>query len=171
MTVRTEYAGLERPRVAGIMNLVGAALSIITVVTLFVCLHSGVFGRDVGNDVESGIGFAASALVCLSVLALTFIPVCAIDSVWQIFFGIKLLRTGRSLSRGLYVASLILKILSVPVIAFDSILIYGFAEAGGSKLLGGDFCRGVFVARRLSACRLCCRAQGTQKAHGGLRET
>lgn len=137
MTEPTKYESSKNPRAAGIMNLIGAGLCLIGVVALFACMYGGVIGKDAENDVESGVGFAVSVIVFLPFLLITFVPLCVTDAVWQTVFGIKLLRTGRPLSRGFYVTALILKILSALVFAFDSILIYGLADAGGSKLLAG----------------------------------
>lgn len=128
-----------RFRAAGILNLIAAALYLLYLAVFFVCLFNGVIGKSV-EDGTSGVGFAVAVIVCLTVFLVSVFPMMLVDVVWQIIFGLKLLRAAdsdseenrRLPSRGVYIASLVLKIISFLIFVLGIVMIYGILSAGGS---------------------------------------
>lgn len=140
-------------RTAGAVNLIGAALCLLYLAVFFICLYSGVIGKDVGDDAQSGLGFAVFIIVGVPLFLFTFAPICVIDVVWQLAFGIRLLNVEKRLedgrealpARGAFILSGVLKILSVVLFAFGALLTYGIAEVGGSVALAVAFAVGALL--------------------------
>lgn len=128
---------LRKTKAAGIMNLIGAVLCFLYCAAFLICLYGGFFIVDGGSSGE-GIGLAVAAVIFLPLLLICFVPICVTEIVWQTVFCVKLFRIcaeaqrgeNRRFSKAPYVTSLILKILSVPLLGISMFFLYAFSRIG-----------------------------------------
>lgn len=139
---------LKSTKKAGIVNFVSVALLALLILVFFSCLNTGVIGDGVDNSdgQNEGLGFAISVIVLLPFIIFGF-SLWALFSLYKIVFGSILLKVcskaqaGQepTIARGLFVVSLILRILSMLGLLWTGFFTVLMIDAGGTPILAVVF--------------------------------
>jgi len=128
----------QKTRTAGIANLVGSALLLVYLAAFFICLYAGALNGG-SEDTASGVGQGVALVVFLPLTLIGLIPICTVDLIWQLVFGVKYLQThgnGKSFpSRGARIFSRVLKILSFCLLSIGVFLQYTVMSLGNNLSL------------------------------------
>ncbi|MBQ3235693.1 MAG: hypothetical protein IJA97_06010 [Clostridia bacterium] len=137
----TVNKNLKNTLASGIISIVDAFFSIALAVVFFILLKTGVASS--GTEGMEGVGFAFVIVIFFPLSIICFVPI-ALHAVYKIIFGAHLISTHsrakrgevKELSKPLYTASLVLRIITAVLLAIELILIYSIFDAGKVVYLG-----------------------------------
>lgn len=138
-----EIKRLNKIKTSGILNLIDAVLCLVIGVAFFVCLKLGVVASEQRFDGWEGVGFALLFVVFLPFLIIAYAPIVA-HAIFKIIFGILAVvnfskaANGKplKLKKGMFTANMVLRIITIVMLAVEIFLVLVIFSAG-KNLLGG----------------------------------